>query len=44
MRIASVAELKAKFSSYLEASEEGPVVIIKNGKPVAMLEFVKNER
>ena len=37
MRIASVAEVKAKFSGYLKASEEGPIVVTKNGKPVAVL-------
>jgi prevent-host-death family protein len=37
MSIASVADVKAKFSGYLKASEEGPIVVTKNGKPVAML-------
>jgi prevent-host-death family protein len=37
MRIASVADVKAKFSGYLKASEQGPVVVTKNGRPVAML-------
>ena len=43
MKIASVAEVKAKLSGYLKASEEGPVVITRNGRPVAMLVFVKDE-
>ncbi len=43
MRIASVADVKAKFSGYLKASEQGPVVVTKNGKPVAMLLSVKDE-
>jgi prevent-host-death family protein len=43
MRIASVADVKAKFSGYLKASEEGPIVVTKNGKPVAMLVSVKDE-
>lgn len=37
MKIASVADVKAKFSGYLKASEQGPVVVTKNGRPVAML-------
>ncbi len=37
MRIAPVAEVKAKFSAYLKASEKGPVIVTRNGKPVAVL-------
>ena len=37
MRIAPVAEIKAKFSAYLKASEKGPVVVTRNGKAVAVL-------
>ena len=37
MKIASVAEVKAKLSSYLKASEEGPVVVTRNGRAVALL-------
>jgi prevent-host-death family protein len=43
MRIASVADVKAKFSGYLKASEQGPVVVTKNGKPVAMLLSITDE-
>lgn len=43
MRIASVADVKAKFSGYIKASEEGPVVVTKNGRPVALLLSVKDE-
>jgi prevent-host-death family protein len=43
MRIASVADIKAKFSGYLNASKQGPVVVTKNGKPVAMLLSVTDE-
>jgi prevent-host-death family protein len=32
MKIAPVAEIKAKFSAYLKASEEGPVIVTRNGK------------
>jgi len=43
MKIAPVAEIKAKFSSYLKASQEGPVVVTRNGKPVAVLLTMKDE-
>ena len=43
MRIASVAEVKAKFSGYVRASKEGPVVVTKNGKPVAILLSMTDE-
>jgi prevent-host-death family protein len=38
MRIASVADVKAKLSAYLqEAESSGPIVITRNGKAVAVL-------
>jgi prevent-host-death family protein len=38
MRIASLAEVKAKLSAYLdEAGTSGPIVITRNGKAVAIL-------
>jgi prevent-host-death family protein len=38
MRVASVAEVKAKLSTYLkEAKESGPVVITRNGRAVAVI-------
>ena len=38
MRIASLAEVKAKLSAYLQVVETaGPVVITRNGKAVAIL-------
>lgn len=41
MKIASVADVKARFSGYLKGylkeSENGPVVVTRNGKPVAVL-------
>lgn len=38
MRIASLAEVKAKLSAYIERSgSEGPIVITRNGKAVAVL-------
>ena len=43
MKIASVADVKAKFSAYLKSSEGGPVVITRNGRPVAVLLGVADE-
>ena len=43
MRIASVADVKAKFSGYLKEIVEGPVVVTKNGKPVAILLSMTDE-
>ena len=43
MRIASIAEVKAKFSGFIKASQEGPVVVTKNGKPIAILLSVQDE-
>ena len=43
MRIAPVVEVKAKFSAYLEESKHGPIVVTKNGKPVAVILAVVDE-
>ena len=43
MKIAPVAEVKAQFSAYLKASVEGPVVVTRHGKPVAVLLSVEDE-
>ena len=43
MKIGSVADVKARFSSYLKASEAELVVITRNGKPVAVLLPVEDE-
>ena len=43
MRIASLAEVKARFSAFIKISMEGPVVVTRNGKPVAMLVSIEDE-
>jgi prevent-host-death family protein len=43
MKIASVADVKAKLSAYLKQSEEGPVVVTRNGKAVAVLLAVTDD-
>ena len=37
MKTASTAKIAAQFHEYLEASQEQPVLITRNGKPVAVL-------
>jgi prevent-host-death family protein len=37
MKIASVADVKARLSAYLKESEQGPIVVTRNGKAVAVL-------
>ena len=43
MKIASVAEIKSQFSSFLKASEAGPIVVIRNGRAVAVIVGVHDE-
>ena len=43
MKIAPVAEVKAKFSEYVKASEKGPVIVTRNGKAVAVLLSVADD-
>jgi prevent-host-death family protein len=37
MNIASIAKVKARLSAYIKESEEGPVIITRNGQPVAAI-------
>ena len=43
MTIASLAEIKARFSAYVEACKASPVVVTKNGKPAAVLVSVGDD-
>ena len=43
MKIASIAEVKSQFSACLKASEGGPVVVTRNGRPVAVIVGVQDE-
>ena len=43
MKRASVAEVKSQFSRFLKASEGGPVVVTRNGKPIAVIVGVQDE-
>ncbi|HEY4591828.1 MAG TPA: type II toxin-antitoxin system Phd/YefM family antitoxin [Thermoanaerobaculia bacterium] len=43
MKIASVAEVKAQFSAYLKESEQGLVIVTRNGRAVAALLAVRDD-
>jgi len=43
MKIASVADIKARLSAYLKESEQGPIVVTRNGKAVAVLLAVTDD-
>jgi prevent-host-death family protein len=42
MRTASAAKIAAQFDDYLETSREQPVLITRNGKPIALLLAVQD--
>ncbi|HJT31803.1 MAG TPA: type II toxin-antitoxin system Phd/YefM family antitoxin [Pirellulales bacterium] len=37
MKVASQQQVAANFAEYVKASQKGPVVVTKNGEPVAVL-------
>ncbi|HZD57776.1 MAG TPA: type II toxin-antitoxin system Phd/YefM family antitoxin [Anaerolineales bacterium] len=43
MKIAPVAEVKARFSAYVNETRKGPVIVTRNGKPVAVLLAIEDE-
>ncbi len=43
MKIASIADIKARLSAYVKASRQGPVVVTRNGKAVAVLLAVDDD-
>jgi prevent-host-death family protein len=43
MKIAPVAEVKAHFSAYLDDCRNGPVVVTRNGRPVAVIVSAADE-
>lgn len=43
MKTASVAEVESRFGAFIEASESGPVVVTRDGRPVAVLVGVGDE-
>jgi prevent-host-death family protein len=43
MKIASVADVKARLSAYLKEAQEGPVIVTRNSKAVAVLLAITDE-
>lgn len=43
MKTASMAEVKSRFSAFVKACEADPVVVTRNGKPVAVLVGVEED-
>jgi len=43
MKIAPLAEVKDHFSAYIDESRESPVVVTRNGRPVAMIISIGDE-
>lgn len=43
MRIASVANIKARCSAYLRAATRSPIVVTRSGKPVGVLLAIDDE-
>ena len=42
MKIAPVADVKAQLSHYLDEAQESPVVVTRNGRPVAVITGVSD--
>ena len=43
MKIAPLATVKDRFSAYIDESRESPIVVTRNGKPVAMIIAIEDE-
>ena len=43
MKIAALARVKDQFSAYVRESQASPVIITRNGKPVALLTGIRDE-
>ncbi len=43
MKIAPLAEVKDRFSAYVDESRESPVVVTRNGRAVVMLIAIEEE-
>ena len=37
MNIVPLADVKARFSAYVKKTQDGPIIVTKNGRPVAVL-------
>lgn len=43
MKIAPLADVKARFSAYVKQLETAPVIVTKNGRPVAVMVGISDE-
>jgi len=43
MKIAPLAEVKDHFSAYIDETRDAPVVVTRNGRPVAMIIAIEDE-
>lgn len=43
MKIAPLAEVKDRFSAYIDESHESPIIVTRNGRPVAMIIAIEDE-
>jgi prevent-host-death family protein len=43
MKIVPLAQIKDQFSAYVKESQESPIIVTRNGKPVAMLTGIREE-
>ncbi|MBI4311148.1 MAG: type II toxin-antitoxin system Phd/YefM family antitoxin [Chloroflexi bacterium] len=43
MKTVSLTEMKAHLSAYVKEAEESPVMLTRNGKPVAMLVSIEDQ-
>jgi prevent-host-death family protein len=43
MKIAPLAEVKDRFSAYVDESHESPIIVTRNGRPVAMIIAIEDE-
>lgn len=43
MKVAPLAEVKDRFSAYIDESRDSPIVVTRNGRPVAMIISIKDE-
>ena len=43
MKSATMAEVESQFRDYVKACESGPIIVTRNGKPVAVLVGIEDE-
>lgn len=43
MKIAPLAEVRNRFSAFIDESQESPVVVTRNGRPVALIAAISDD-